>query len=137
MEEEQVLFDGKISFRSVWVSGGLLSFLIFGWNVGLILAYLKSKQYSLKVTSQRIEVVRGIISTRQESVELYRASDSEYSQTFLQKCFGIGIIKIISADSTAGIIWFPMEDVAANRDRIRGNIREERQRMGTTLREGG
>ena len=137
MEEEQVIFDGKLPFTCIWASGGLLSFLLFGWNIGLLLAWIKGKQFSLKITSQRIEYVQGILSTNQESIELYRANDSEYSQSILQKLFGVGSITIISADSTARLVSFPMKDPSSNRDKIRNFIRDERQRMGTTLRENG
>ena len=131
MNEEKILYDGKIPFKTFWVSSGLFSFLILGWNIGLISSWIKSKQYTLKITSQRVEFVKGILTSQQESIELYRATDTDFSQTFLQKIFGIGDIRLISADSTAPLIQIPVSNPRRVRDQIRNWIREERQQLGT------
>ena len=136
--DEQTIYEGKIPVKALLASqGGLMNFLLTIWNIGLIKAWMNSKRVSLKITTQRIEFVTGLMSTAQESVELYRANDTDYSQTFLQKKFGVGSIRIISADSTAPLIVFPIADPAGYRDKIRNAIMAERKRMGTTLKESG
>ena len=134
--DEQIIYEGKIPVKTLLATqGSLMNFLLFGWNIGLLKAWMNSKRVSLKITSQRIEFVTGLMGTAQESVELYRANDTDYSQTFLQKMFGVGSLRILSADSTAPLIVFPIADPAAHRDKIRNAIMAERKRMGTTLRE--
>ena len=132
--DEQIIYDGKIPVKTLMATqGSLMTF----WNIGLLKAWINSKRVTLKITSQRIEFVTGLMSTAQESVELYRANDTDYSQTFLQKRFGVGSIRILSADSTAPLIVFPIADPAGYRDKIRNAIMAERKRMGTTLKESG
>jgi len=134
--DEQTIYEGKIPVKALLVSqGGLMNFLVFGWNIGLLKAWMNSKQVSLKITTQRIEFVTGLMSTAQESVELYRANDTDFSQSLLQKMFGVGSIRILSADATAPLLVFPITDPAAHRDKIRDAIMAERKRMGTTLKE--
>ena len=135
MIEEKIIYDGKISFKTFWVSSGLLSFLLLGWNLGLLSSFLKSRQYSLKITSQRVEFVKGIVTSQQESIELYRASDTDYSQSLLQKLFGVGYVRLISADSTAPLVQIPVSNPRNLRDQIRECIRDERQRLGTIHRD--
>ena len=136
MADEQVIRDGKPAFLEVWPSqNGLLSFLLFGWNIGLLRAWLATKQWRLTITDQRVDFVQGILSTKQESVEFYRARDSNYTQTLLQKIFGVGNVWVVSADATAPVVTFPIRNPSGMRDQIRNFIRDQRKEMGTAMRD--
>ena len=142
MAKEQVIRDGNFTLTEVWTTqqtGGLLSLLIsclyLGPIIGLLKAWLASKRWHLKITNERIEFVVGMLGTKQESIEFYRAKDSDYSQTLLQKIFGVGNVRIISGDATLPEVVFPTSNPNEIRDQIRGFIRDQRKEMGTAARD--
>lgn len=135
-QKEQVVRDGKLRFIDIWASQyGLLLWLMLGWNIGIITAFFGSKKWRLKITSQRIEFIHGISSVKQESFEFYRAQDSDYSQSIVQMLCGVGSVRIIGKDATTPTITFPTRKPAEVREQIRGFIREQRQAMGTIMRD--
>jgi len=101
----------------------------------MFLTWLASKQTRIHITNQRIEVVKGVLSRKQEGIEFYRANDSSYSSGVLQSILGVGQVRVISSDSTSPDITFPVPDPAPLREKIRNAIRDERQRMGTVARD--
>ncbi len=57
-------------------------------------------KYSL--SEDRLFVERGLLKTVENEVRLYRILDLSLSRTLSQKIFGIGTIKVSSADKTLG-----------------------------------
>ncbi len=53
-------------------------------------------------TDDRIFVTSGFFKTVQNEVRLYRVMDLSLSRTLMQKIFGLGTIKISSADKSLG-----------------------------------
>ena len=143
--EEQVIYSSGIPFKHILASQGLFLLLVnivlslftlFVWLVlWMFLTWLASKQTRIHITSQRIEVVKGVLSRKQEGIEFYRAKDSSYSSGILQSVLGVGQVRVISSDATSPDISFPVSDPAPLREKIRNAIRDERQRMGTVARD--
>ncbi len=129
MSEETVLFEGRIPMKVFLFSHNLLWILLLGWNIGLLLAYVASLGLHVKITSQRIVLTRGILAREEEEVEYYRVSDTTMEQGIIQRLTGTGEITIISDDRTAPTLRFPIHDPASFREKIRGFVRDERQRM--------
>jgi membrane protein YdbS with pleckstrin-like domain len=136
MPEETTIRDGQLGFLEVWVSQySVLAWLILGWNIGLVTAWIAAKRWTLLITSQRIEYVHGILGVQQESFELYRGQDTDYSQSPIQMIFGVGTVRILGNDATTSGIIFPTKNPSQIQNQLRGFIRDQRQEMGTQMRD--
>ena len=136
MVKEEIIVDRKFSLIEILTMNiGLIGFLIFGWNIKLFTAWLAAKKWHLKITNERLEFVVGLLGSKQESIEFYRAKDSDYSLSLILSIFGIGMVRIISSDTTSPIVEFPVSNPNEIRDKIRGFIREQRKDMGTVARD--
>jgi len=131
MAEEYTIFEGHAPFRVVHLSHSFWWLLLFGWNIGLILSWIHRYGESLRITSQRLIVARGLFSKTVEEVEFYRVNDTTYSQTFGQRLLGIGRITLLSDDATAPSLSVVMAKPETYREQIRACIKEERKRMGS------
>ena len=131
MPDEEILYEGRVPFRVVHGSHGLLWLLLLGWNIGLLLSWFRTFGESLKITTQRIVLTSGMFSQEVEEVEYYRVKDTTYHQSLWQRLFGIGTITLLSDDATAPQLSFTMPDPHTYREQIRECINYERQRMGT------
>jgi len=129
MSDEKTIFQGKIPFKVFHFSHGLLWLIVLGWNVGLLISWLQSLGWSLRITSQRVVSTRGLISQRDEEVEYYRVRDAALQQGTIQRIFGIGTITLISDDVTAPELTFPINDPRSYREQIRDFVRKQRKEM--------
>lgn len=126
---EAVIFEGKMPFKVVHFRHGVLWLLLLGWNIGLLFSWFKCLGNKVKITSQRILWVRGLISQRAEEVEYYRVKDSTFQQTILGRLLGIGSITLLSDDASAPLFTIPIHNPKALREQIRNFIREQRYYM--------
>ena len=55
---------------------------------------------SYTLTNEKLLIDKGLLSRNQEEVRLYRIVDFSVTQTFLQRMFKVGNIKISSSDNT-------------------------------------
>ena len=100
-------------FMSKW---GLLSFI------------------SYEITSERIKVIRGIMSKRTDELELYRAKDTSLIEPFLYRMFGVGNIVIVTNDTTTPTLELKgLKNANAIREQLRTSIEECRQRKRTGI----
>ncbi len=129
MLEESIVFEGKIPFKIIYFSHGFLWFIIFGWNIGLLVSIITSLSLKLKITSQRVVLTKGIIAQREEEVEYYRVKDTNFCQGIIQRIFKTGYIRIISDDSSAKNLKFPISTPKVYREKIRGYVREQREKI--------
>ena len=129
MTEEYTIFEGYAPFRVVHLSHSFWWLLFFGWNIGLILSWIQMFGESLRITSQRLIISRGLFSKIIEEVEFYRVNDTTLSQTFGQRLLGIGTITLLSDDATAPNLSVVMGNPETYREQIRACVKEERKRM--------
>lgn len=129
MAEEVTIYEGKIPFKVAYFSHPGLWFLLWGWNVGLLSAWLQTFEQTLKITTQRIIVTTGILSKKIEEVEFDRVDDTAYQQRLLDRLVGIGTITLMSGDKTAPLFSFSIHNPADFREQIRESIKQERRRM--------
>ena len=113
---EEVIYDGKQPRRSC----------VF-WG------FMGRDRY--KITTERVVVTKGIISQRNEEVELFRVRDANFSQTILQRLRGFGTVRIVSVDTTAPDLTLYLKRPAEWHERLRSLINQEKERRGVTYRE--
>ena len=128
---ERTVFEGRIPFRVFYFSHGVLWLLLLGWNFGLLLAWLQSLSWLIRITSQRVVLTRGLLAKRGEEVEYYRVRDTSFQQSAVQRMFGVGTVTLMSDDVTAPQLTFPIQGPKDIREQVRDFVRTERQRMRT------
>lgn len=101
-----VVFAGPIVFRVLSKQGenqfAWWWFLVFA-GIGVILIlipWIKTKTVSYKITNYRIDVERGIIGRRIDTMELWHVEDISLTQTVLERILGVGSVIVISHDET-------------------------------------
>jgi uncharacterized membrane protein YdbT with pleckstrin-like domain len=72
--------------------------VLWGWVLGILL--IRRLNISYRLTSQRFFHQTGILTRTTNRIEVIEMDDVTYTQTFFERFFGVGTIKITSSDST-------------------------------------
>jgi len=128
----KVLYDGKIPIKVFLFRKGLIMFLLFGWNIGLITSILRSRSNYLKIDEEGITYTQGLISQDEERIELFRVRDSGYKQGILDRIVGIGKLTISADDDSSPVIVIPITNPKIIVDELRPLIRKDRKNMKST-----
>lgn len=128
-EQEEIVFEGRLPLKAFIGRQGLLYLLLLGWNVGLLIAMFQRLSWHLRLSNQRLVIVRGIISQKEEEVPLYRATDCSYRQTIAGRLLGTGEITLLADDQTSPETLFPMPSPRLYKERLREFIVRQRQQM--------
>ena len=127
---EETLFEKKITFKILWLSKSLLLFWIT-W----LPALLESLSNHIKITNERIIWTHGLISQKDEEIEYLRLKDTSYEQTIIGRIFKFGTITLRSADLSAPVFTFPIEEPKKWREVIRSKASELKDKKGVKYRE--
>jgi hypothetical protein len=89
------------------------------------------------LTTERLQVVRGILSRSTEEVELTRVRDVSYDQSLAQRALGIGTITVVGTDASAPmVVLHDVEEPEAVKEMIRQAVRDQRRRQRVRQVEG-
>ena len=81
------------------------------------------------LTTERLQIVRGILSRSTEEIELTRVRDVSYAQSLAQRALGIGTITVIGTDASApSVVLHDVADPEDVKEMIRQAVREQRRR---------
>jgi hypothetical protein len=81
------------------------------------------------LTTERLQIVRGILSRATEEVELTRVRDVSVEQSLAQRALGIGTIHVYGTDVTAPmVVLHDIEDADQVKELIRQAVRDQRRR---------
>jgi uncharacterized membrane protein YdbT with pleckstrin-like domain len=81
------------------------------------------------LTTERLRVVRGILSRSTEEVELARVRDVSFEQSLAQRALGIGTVTVVGTDVSAPeVILHDVEEPEQVKELIRQAVREQRRR---------
>lgn len=128
-EIEEVYLDARPGVKEMLGQHGLLYMLLLGWNFGLIGALIARLTWRIKVTNQRLVIIRGLVSQREEDIPLYRGTDCAFEQTVPGRMFGTGTVTLIADDATSPNIIFPCRNPRSVKEKIRHNMIIQRRRM--------
>ncbi len=140
--KEEIIYDKYLPFSVAYISSknniiltilfillslgkpALLSLFIF--PIGLSL--LRSKNYYLKITTQRIILTTGLLSRKYEEIEHIRVKDISYTQGMFEKSLNYGSVTIHSTDVTKPIINLLLESPGEWTEKIRTLVKNEKVR---------
>ena len=118
-----------LSARSVYPWIIVAIWLLCG--IGALMTYLKVSTTKYVLTSERLRVTTGVLSTRTEDLELRRVRDSVILRPFWARVAGLGDVQILSADaSTPRIILHAIRDPDGVQSMIRSNVQTQWSRFG-------
>ena len=94
-------------------------------------AILKIRATRYVVTTQRVQVVRGIFSKDVQEIELFRVKDTSVHQTLFLRLFSLGNIRILSGDSSNPSVFLSAIPKPVDlRERLRQEVLNLRQKFG-------
>jgi uncharacterized membrane protein YdbT with pleckstrin-like domain len=66
----------------------------------ILIPWIKAKMVAYKITNYRIDLERGLLSKRLDTLELWHVEDIRMNQSFLDRILGVGTVTVISHDDT-------------------------------------
>lgn len=89
-----------------------------------------------RLTSQRVILEGGLLSKKQEEIELNKIKDFSVKQTLIEKTMGIGSVEIISIDpTTPKLTLINVPDPFVVKDKIRAAMLEYKKQLNIQYRE--
>jgi hypothetical protein len=89
-----------------------------------------------ELTSQRLRIIRGIVSNQIEEIELVRVRDTNVKQNVGERMFDIGDITVVSGDASSPTkVLYNVRNPVEVRELIRKAVFDERERRGLRYRE--
>jgi membrane protein YdbS with pleckstrin-like domain len=131
-EVERELFAGSPAVIS---SLGQWAVVVLTIGIAYLVYWLKSRSIAYTLTTQRIQIERGLFSTIRSSVELFRIDDFDIHRPFGMRVLGYSVLHLRSSDpdlSTVTIQGIP--NLEALSDQLREcSLRERTRRKITTF----
>jgi uncharacterized membrane protein YdbT with pleckstrin-like domain len=83
-----------------------------------------------ELTTERLRIIRGLLSRSTEEIELTRVRDVAYEQSLTQRALGIGTVTVVAADTdTPQVQLHDIVEPEQVKELIRQAVREQRQRL--------
>ena len=131
-EVEQELFKGH---PLVIYSLGQWCLAIITLGIAAIVYWVKSRSVIYTLTTQRIQIERGLLSTIKESVELFRIDDFDLHRPFGMRVLGHCVLHLRSSDPDLHAVMISgIPNLEALSDRLREcSLRERTRRKISTF----
>ena len=93
------------------------------WSLDLLGTFTMRRAVRYTLTPQRLEVERGILGKRYESIDLWRVRDVVLEQNLIERLRGVGRITVISTDQVEPeLLVGPVAAAKALYDRLRDAV---------------
>jgi len=100
-------------------------------GIAALTSYLKVSTTKYVLTTERLRVTTGILSTVTQDLELRRVRDSVILKPFWARLAGLGDVQILSADaSTPRVVLHAIRDPDGVQTMIRSNVQTQWSRFG-------
>jgi uncharacterized membrane protein YdbT with pleckstrin-like domain len=130
---EEIIWDGRPSWRA-WAGDWIWGWVLLPVVVGLfflLAVSMRMRSNRWKLTSRRIEIEKGLLSKRIDTLELWRVRDVEFRQSLLDRMFGVARFLITAHDE--GVPVIEIRGVPGDRatyDRLMLAVMEARKQRG-------
>jgi uncharacterized membrane protein YdbT with pleckstrin-like domain len=131
-EIEKDLFVGR---PAVIDSAGQWVLVAVTLGIAYIVYWLKSLSVRYRLTTQRVRIERGLFSTTQDNVELFRVDRFDLHRPFGMRLLGNCVLEMRSADANVGIVRIHgIPNLEGLADTLREcSLKERTRRRVTTL----
>jgi membrane protein YdbS with pleckstrin-like domain len=127
---EKTIFHGH---PAVHQSVGQWAITVLTLGLGAIYFWVKSRAVTYTITTQRVQIERGLISTLEQSIDLYRLDDFDIHRPLSMKLIGLSRLHLRSSDPDMPVTFV---DAVPGLDAIAEQLREcsirDRQRRRVT-----
>ena len=86
------------------VIAGPLAAAFLLWSAYLLITFAARRAVRYSLSAQRLEIEKGILGKRYESVELWRVRDVVLEQSFFERLRGVGRITVYSSDLSEPVL---------------------------------
>ena len=129
-ELERLLFTGN---PAVIASLGQWALVVITIGIAWLVYWAKSKSVVYTLTTQRIQIERGLFSTIKASVELFRIDDFDIHRPFGMRVLGYSMLHLRSSDpDLSTVIITGVPNLEALADQLRECCLKERTRRKIT-----
>jgi uncharacterized membrane protein YdbT with pleckstrin-like domain len=126
--EEHELFVGH---PALLYSLGAYAAVLFTAGLALLYLWIRRSTVRYRITTQRIQIERGILSRTLNTVELFRIDDYEIRSPLGMRMVGHAELRLISSDRNAGDLRIKgIPNVRQIAEELRKGVLRERQRRG-------
>src|SRR6185369_16375541 len=131
-EVERPLFTGN---PAVIASLGQWAIVVITIGIAWLIYWMKSRSVIYTLTTQRIQIERGLFSTIRSSVELFRIDDFDIHRPFGMRVLGYSMLHLRSSDpDLPTVIIEGISNLEALADQLREySLRERTRRKITTF----
>ncbi|HUJ28048.1 MAG TPA: PH domain-containing protein [Myxococcales bacterium] len=110
------------------VLAGPLAAALLLWSAYLLATYAARRSVRYTVSAARLEIERGILGRRVESIELWRVRDVVLDQSLAERLRGVGRITLFSSDQVEPqLLVGPVADARLLFDRLRNRVAAARK----------
>ncbi len=128
-EEELEVWEGRPS-QVVNLGIFVVCFLLAWLIVPIFVAaarFLSVHFTRYRLTSERLELVSGVLSRRMEQLELYRVKDMSVEEPLLLRLFGLGNVVLRTSDRSHPVFTLrAVPECTLLRDNLRGLVEKRR-----------
>jgi membrane protein YdbS with pleckstrin-like domain len=98
------------------------------WSAYLLATFAGRRSVRYTLTAQRLEIERGLLGKRYESVDLWRVRDLVLEQTVVERLRGVGRITVYSSDQVEPVLGIgPLASARPLFDRLRDAVAAARK----------
>jgi hypothetical protein len=129
---EEILFDGHPAVLPT-LGAWILSVLTLG--LAALFYYARSRSQRYKLTTHRIVIESGLLSTRMDQIDTYRINDYVVEKPFGQRLVGTGNLILSALDRTTPEVRIEglKTDVGALYEKLRKATEAQKARRGVRL----
>jgi len=126
---EQLLWEGSPSqWANFWWFAAAVLILPIPWTLW---KWLNTRMTKIRLTSQRLQIQRGVLNRSLDELELYRVKDSQLSSTLIERMVGLGTVTMLTSDiSTPSVKLTHIKDATAFREKLRAAVESVRRVRG-------
>lgn len=98
------------------------------WSAYLMITFAGRRSVRYRLTAQRLEIEKGVLGKRYESVELWRVRDVVLEQNLLERLRGVGRLTVYSSDEVDPVLELgPAAQAKPLYDRLRDAVAAARK----------
>jgi uncharacterized membrane protein YdbT with pleckstrin-like domain len=110
------------------VIAGPVAALFLLWSAYLIATFASRRSVRYSLSAQRLEIEKGVLGKRIESIELWRIRDVVLDQSFVERLRGVGRITVYSSDQVEPVLELgPLASAKPLFDRLRDAVAAARK----------
>ena len=126
--------------REVWLGHPAIVYSAWQWilvvvtiGIAYLVLWIKSRAITFRITTQRVQVERGLFSTIKDNLELFTIEHFDVHKPLGMRLAGYCLLHLRSADDHAtSLMLYGIPDLEALADEMRENSLRERTRRRVT-----